>query len=99
MYAHLTPVTFWGLTRPTSNTRWAWPAAPSRLGPRDPIADRSGIFLRFHGLLLARQNEILDLIQLETGKARRYAFEEILDTAIVTRYYALRAGKYLRLQR
>src|SRR5689334_15663569 len=46
-------------------------------------ADRARIFLRFHDLLLKRQAEALDLIQLETGKARRHAFEEILDTAIV----------------
>lgn len=53
---------------------------------------RAGIFLRFHDLLLKRQDEILDLIQLETGKARRHAFEEVLDTAIVSRYYAFHAG-------
>ena len=47
------------------------------------------MFLRFHDLLLERQNEVLDIIQLETGKARRHAFEEILDTAVVCRYYAL----------
>src|ERR1039457_6018608 len=51
------------------------------------FADRAGIFLRFHDLLLARQDEVLDLIQWETGKARRHAFEEVLDTVVVTRYY------------
>src|SRR5204862_7205866 len=49
------------------------------------FAQRSRIFLRFHDLLLARQDEVLDIIQLETGKARRHAFEEILDTAGVSR--------------
>jgi acyl-CoA reductase-like NAD-dependent aldehyde dehydrogenase len=63
------------------------------------FAERSRIFLRFHDLLLERQSEVLDLIQLETGKARRHAFEEILDTAVVTRYYAWRAGKLLRPRR
>src|SRR5690348_2461533 len=53
------------------------------------FADRAAVFLRFHDLLLRRQDEVLDLIQLETGKARRYAFEEVLDTAIVSRFYAL----------
>lgn len=63
------------------------------------FSDRGGIFLRFHDLLFQRQNQVLDLIQLETGKARRNAFEEVLDTAIVSRYYAWRAGKLLRPRR
>ncbi len=61
--------------------------------------DRAKVFLRFHDLLLERQEEVLDLIQLETGKARRHAFEEILDAVVVTRYYAFRAGKLLRPRR
>ncbi len=61
-----------------------------------PFPDRSRIFLRFHDLLLNRQDEALDLIQLETGKARAHAFEEVLDTAVVARYYARRAHKILR---
>src|SRR5581483_8810454 len=60
------------------------------------FSNRARIFLRFHDLLLARQDEILDIIQLETGKARRHAFEEILDTAGVSRYYARRAQDLLR---
>jgi acyl-CoA reductase-like NAD-dependent aldehyde dehydrogenase len=52
------------------------------------FTDRARIFLRFHDLLLDRQNEILDLIQLETGKARRHAVEEVLDAAVVARHYA-----------
>ncbi len=62
-------------------------------------AERGGIFLRFHDLLLERQEQILDIIQLETGKARRHAFEEVLDTVVVSRYYAMRAGKLLRPRR
>jgi acyl-CoA reductase-like NAD-dependent aldehyde dehydrogenase len=63
------------------------------------FAERAAIFLRFHDLLLSRQSEVLDLIQLENGKARRHAFEEVLDTAVVSRYYAWRAGKLLRERR
>jgi len=63
------------------------------------FAGRGAIFLRFHDLLLERQSEVLDLIQLETGKARRNAFEEVLDTAIVSRYYSWRARKFLRPRR
>jgi succinate-semialdehyde dehydrogenase / glutarate-semialdehyde dehydrogenase len=59
------------------------------------IGERVGIFLRFHDLLLDRQKEVLDIIQCETGKARRHAVEEVLDTAIVSRYYALHAAALL----
>jgi succinate-semialdehyde dehydrogenase/glutarate-semialdehyde dehydrogenase len=58
--------------------------------------DRGRILLRFHDLVLDRQDEALDLIHLETGKARRHAFEEILDTAIVSRHYARRSQRLLR---
>src|SRR3954447_4880779 len=61
--------------------------------------ERKAILLRFHDLILARQDEILDLVQLESGKARRHAFEEVLDVAIVSRYYANTAAKHLRSHR
>jgi succinate-semialdehyde dehydrogenase / glutarate-semialdehyde dehydrogenase len=62
-------------------------------------SQRRRIFLRFHDRLLARQREGLDLVQLESGKARLHALEEVLDVAVVTRHYALRAGRYLRPRR
>jgi len=58
-----------------------------------PVTDRSKVLLRFAERLLDRQNEVLDLIQLENGKARRHAFEEIIDVAQVSRYYR-RAGAF-----
>jgi acyl-CoA reductase-like NAD-dependent aldehyde dehydrogenase len=63
------------------------------------FADRRSILLRFHDALLSRRDEVLDLIQLESGKARRYALEEILDTALVARHYALHAESYLKPRR
>jgi succinate-semialdehyde dehydrogenase/glutarate-semialdehyde dehydrogenase len=63
------------------------------------FAERQEILLRFHDLVLARQNEILDLLQLESGKARRHAFEEIIDVAVVSRYYARTAQRHLRTRR
>jgi succinate-semialdehyde dehydrogenase / glutarate-semialdehyde dehydrogenase len=59
------------------------------------VASRAAMLLRVHDLLLARQEQILDLVQLETGKARRHAFEEVADAANVLRYYALRAPRWL----
>jgi succinate-semialdehyde dehydrogenase / glutarate-semialdehyde dehydrogenase len=62
-------------------------------------AERSKVLLRFAELLLDRQDEVLDLIQLENGKARRHAFEEIIDVAQVSRYYARTAPRYLHPRR
>jgi acyl-CoA reductase-like NAD-dependent aldehyde dehydrogenase len=64
-----------------------------------PVAERAKILLRFHDLLLERQHEALDLIQLESGKSRRHAFEEIVDTTLVARHYAIHAPKYLKPKR
>ena len=64
-----------------------------------PVEERAAVLLRFHDLVLKRQDEVLDLIQLENGKARRHAFEEVLDVAMTARYYANTAEHYLRPQR
>ena len=66
---------------------------------RRPLADRARVLLRFHDLVLSRQSEVLDLIQLETGKARKHAFEEVGDVAIVSRHYGVSASRYLRPRR
>jgi succinate-semialdehyde dehydrogenase/glutarate-semialdehyde dehydrogenase len=66
---------------------------------RTSFAERREIFLRYHDLMLERQEEVLDLLQLESGKARRHAFEEALDVSIVARYYANTAERHLRTQR
>jgi succinate-semialdehyde dehydrogenase / glutarate-semialdehyde dehydrogenase len=64
-----------------------------------PIRERAEVLLRFHDLVLQHQNEVLDLIQLENGKARRHAFEEVLDVCLTARYYANTAAKYLSPKR
>jgi succinate-semialdehyde dehydrogenase/glutarate-semialdehyde dehydrogenase len=63
---------------------------------RRPVRERADIFLRYHDLLLDRQSEVLDVIQTETGKARTWAFEELLDTAMTSRYYADHAAGFLK---
>lgn len=60
---------------------------------------RAQVFLRFHDLVLEHQVELLDLIQLESGKTRKDAFIEIYDTANTSRVYARRAASYLRDER
>ncbi|WP_219106297.1 succinic semialdehyde dehydrogenase [Austwickia sp. TVS 96-490-7B] len=60
-----------------------------------PIEARAEIMLRFHDLVLAHQVELLDLIQLESGKSRLHAFEEIVDVCQVSRYYARTTAQHL----
>jgi succinate-semialdehyde dehydrogenase/glutarate-semialdehyde dehydrogenase len=50
-----------------------------------PVSERAEVLLRFHDLVLARQDEVLDLIQQENGKARRHAFEEVMDVCLTYR--------------
>ncbi len=60
---------------------------------------RAAVVVAFHDLVLDRQDEILDLIQLESGKARRHAFEEVLDVALTCRYYAHHGRSHVRPRR
>jgi succinate-semialdehyde dehydrogenase/glutarate-semialdehyde dehydrogenase len=60
---------------------------------------RAAIFMRLHDLVLARQDEIMDLICLESGKARKHAFDEPLHIALTARYYARTGDKHLMTQR
>ncbi|WP_069171111.1 succinic semialdehyde dehydrogenase [Streptomyces griseus] len=69
----------------------AWAAAPVRV--------RAAVLLRFHDLVLQRQSEVLDLIQLETGKARLHAHEEVQAVAVSARHYGRRAAAYLKPRR
>ncbi|MEV7843382.1 succinic semialdehyde dehydrogenase [Streptomyces cyaneofuscatus] len=64
-----------------------------------PLSERKRILLRYHDLVLARQDEALDLMQAENGKTRRDAFLEVVDIGIVSRYYARNAAKYLSPKR
>jgi len=60
---------------------------------RVPLELRADILLRYHDLVLDRQEEILDLIQWESGKARKHAFEEVAYVAMAARYYARTAAR------
>ncbi|MEV5506379.1 succinic semialdehyde dehydrogenase [Streptomyces orinoci] len=64
-----------------------------------PVRTRAAVLLRFHDLLLRRQSEVLDLIQLETGKTRLHAHEEVQAVAMAARHYGLAAPAYLRSRR
>ncbi|MDT9683297.1 succinic semialdehyde dehydrogenase [Streptomyces sp. TRM76323] len=64
-----------------------------------PVRRRAAVLLRFHDLLLERQAEVLDLVQLETGKARLHAHEEVQAVSIAARHYGVRAASYLNPKR
>jgi succinate-semialdehyde dehydrogenase/glutarate-semialdehyde dehydrogenase len=69
--------------------------AAQRLWAAVPVRRRARLLLRVHDLLLSRQSDVLDLVQLENGKARAGAFEEVADVALVARHLGVRAPRYL----
>lgn len=62
-------------------------------------AERAAVLLALHDIVLDEQSRALDLIQLENGKSRASAFEEVADVAQVSRHYGLRGPRYLRARR
>ena len=59
---------------------------------------RAEVLLTLHDLVLDRQREIIDLIQWESGKARKHAFEEVGHVAMTARYYGRTARRHLARQ-
>lgn len=59
------------------------------------FAARAAVVLRFHDLLVERQDEVLDLIQWEMGKARFHAWQEVLQVGNLARHYAAHGARYL----
>lgn len=49
---------------------------------------RARVLLRLHDLVFENSETLMDLIQVENGKARRDAFLEVADIANTCRYYA-----------
>ena len=74
------------------------PARPAGVGPH-PVDERAAALLRLHDLVLDRQDEIIDLICWESGKARKHAFEEPLHVALTARYYGRTAHDHLAPER
>ena len=69
-------------------------AAQREWAQRSP-SERAGFARRLHTLVLERQEEILDVIQWETGKSRRSAFDEVADVSMTALYYATKGPKQL----
>lgn len=63
------------------------------------VDDRASLLQRVAHLVFARQDEVLDLIQLETGKVRSHAFEEVAVLSMTAAYYARTGALHLRPRR
>ena len=66
---------------------------------RTSVRKRMRVFRRFHSLVLKHQAEIVDLIQAETGKSRKNAFEEVCDPPMTVSHYLGVAPRLLRPKR
>jgi acyl-CoA reductase-like NAD-dependent aldehyde dehydrogenase len=66
---------------------------------RTSLDTRAAALLRLHDLVLDHQDEILDLICWESGKARKHAFDEPLHIALTARYYGRTAHQHLETRR
>ena len=53
-----------------------------------PVAERAAVLDRVADLLLDRRSTLLDLLQLETGKSRRTAVEELFEVPLACEYAA-----------
>ncbi|MGV9614509.1 succinic semialdehyde dehydrogenase [Nocardia xishanensis] len=73
--------------------------AAQREWARVPVKQRAALFLKLHDLMLDRQSEGLDIVQLETGKSRMHALEELMDGVGSTLYFARRAPRLLAPKR
>ncbi|MCW2921714.1 MAG: gabD1 [Thermoleophilia bacterium] len=61
--------------------------------------ERAKVVARFHDLVFERQDEILDTIQRENGKARRDALAELVTVAGTARYYLAHGRRHLHEKR
>jgi succinate-semialdehyde dehydrogenase / glutarate-semialdehyde dehydrogenase len=66
---------------------------------RTSVDERERLMLRLHDLVLDRQDEIIDLICWESGKARKHAFDEPLHVALTARYYGRTGHRHLDTRR
>src|SRR5699024_12620407 len=71
----------------------------STLFPYTTLFRSKAILLRFHDAVLKNRELLMDMVQLETGKNRASAFDEVMDVANNSRYYANNAEKILSPKR
>ncbi len=73
-------------------------AAQEGWAQRTP-AQRAEVLDRFSRLVHSHAAELMDIAQAETGKARIYAQEEVIDVALTARYYAKKSAEFLAEQK
>jgi len=61
-----------------------------------PLKKRMGVLSKFHALLIENYETVVDLMQVETGKARRMSFEEVCDVLMTTSHYLKVAPRVLK---
>ena len=66
-----------------------------RMWAETSTKERAAILADYADLVLDHREELCDLIQLENGKSRAWAFEEVADTTITARYYAKKGPRLL----
>jgi succinate-semialdehyde dehydrogenase/glutarate-semialdehyde dehydrogenase len=64
-----------------------------------PVRERAKVLSRLHDVMFENQNQLLEVLQLETGKSRAHAFEEFAGGAGAARYYGKYAPKFLRREK
>ncbi|WP_415382161.1 succinic semialdehyde dehydrogenase [Halosimplex sp. TS25] len=64
-----------------------------------PVSERADVLRRFADAVTANRSDLLDVVQLETGKARFDALEEVLDVVATAEYYARRGPGHLESAR
>lgn len=62
-------------------------------------ADRASVLVSAFDEFLKNQDKLLDLLQLETGKSRAHAFEEVSGVLQAALYYGKRSAKILQRER
>ncbi|MEL0316235.1 MAG: succinic semialdehyde dehydrogenase [Aquiluna sp.] len=67
-----------------------------KLWAQTPPPERSKIAYRLVDAVIARQDELMDILQRETGKSRAHAFEEITGALAAISYYAKTSPKLLK---
>jgi len=69
----------------------AWAALPYR--------QRAKPIIRFHDMILARREELFEVMRAEAGKSWRDSFAEVFAVASEARYYAYNGEKHIRPRR
>jgi succinate-semialdehyde dehydrogenase/glutarate-semialdehyde dehydrogenase len=64
-----------------------------------PVGERTAVLRRLHDLVLDNTEHLLSLLQVETGKTRLHAYEEVAVSAATARHYAHAAAGYLKPRR